>query len=342
MASTSQTILVTGASSFIAAHVLEVFFDAGYKIRGVVRSQSSADKVLKSHSKCADKLSFAIVEDMTKPGAFDEAVRGVEGVIHLQSPFKLEVEDNEKDLLIPAIQGTTGILESIQRHNASVKRVVITSSFASNLDLSKGTWPEHTYTEKDWNPATYDEAKIANAAFAYCASKSLAEKAAWKYVADKNPNFTLSVICPPVVFGPNHHYVDDLTRLNESSTMFYNLMKGSTKEVPPTGFWAVVDVRDVALAHKLAYEKAEAAGQRYLTTSGSFSFDQVCNILNEELPELRSRVPQADPNYQLPPVYKVDNSKSRSELGISYRPLREIVVDTARNILELEKKLQQA
>lgn len=337
----ASTILVTGASGFIAAHVLITFLEAGYNVRATVRSQTSAENIRKSHAKYLEKLSFIVVEDITKPGAFDEAVKDVDGVIHTQSPFWLEVENNERDLLIPAIRGTIGILESVHRHNSRVKRVVITSSFAALADLSKGQWPEHTYSEEDWNPATFDEAKESNGAFAYCASKVLAEKAAWDFVEKNHPSFTVSTILPPVVYGPNAHYIHDLTHLNESSAMFYSLMNGSRKEVPPTGFWAVVDVRDAALAHRLAYEKPEAAGQRYFTVAGNFSFQQICDILRAEIPELQSRVPEGNTGEHLPAVYKLSNEKSRRELGLQFRPLKDTVVAAARNFLELEKTLGQ-
>jgi len=75
-----QTILVTGASGFVAAHVLNEFLDHGYNVRGTVRSKETAAKVRKTHAKYGDKLSFAIVEDVAAPGAFDEAVKGVNGV----------------------------------------------------------------------------------------------------------------------------------------------------------------------------------------------------------------------------------------------------------------------
>lgn len=337
----AATVLVTGASGFIAGHVLQTFLEAGYKVRGTVRSQASAEHIRKSHAKYLDKLSFVVVQDITKPGAFDEAVKDVDGVIHTQSPFWLEVESNERDLLIPAIQGTIGILKSVHKHNSRVKRVVITSSFAALTDLSKGQWPEHTYSEADWNPATFEEARESDGGFAYCASKALAEKAAWDFVEKNNPSFTVSTILPPVVYGPNVHYIDDLAHLNESSAMFYSLMNGSREEVPPTVVWAIIDVRDVALAHRIAFEKPEAAGQRYFVTAGRFSFQQVCDILRSEMPELKSRVPEGKTEAPLPPVYKVNNDKARSELGIQFRPLRDIVVATARNFLELEKTLGQ-
>jgi len=75
-----ETVLITGGSGFVAAHVLSAFLDRGYNVRATVRSQSSADKVKKSHGHYGDKLSFAIVPDVQTPGAFDEAVKGVQGV----------------------------------------------------------------------------------------------------------------------------------------------------------------------------------------------------------------------------------------------------------------------
>lgn len=333
------TVLITGASSFIGAHVLEQFLSQGTPVRGAVRSQDSADRILRVNTQYASLLSFAIVPDITAPGAFDEAVKGVEGVIHMASPFIMSTQDNEKDLLIPAIEGTTRVLESTYQHAPQVKRVVITSSFASIVDLSKGFREGYVYSEKDFNPATYDEAKFKDGGFAYCASKALAEKAAWKFVDEKKPNFTISVINPPVVYGPNHHYINNLNEINTSSAMFYSLMNGSRIEVPPTSFWAIVDVRDVAVAHKAAYYSPEAAGQRYFTTSGLFSFQQICDILREEFPELRGRVPVGNPGEPITGVYNVDNTKAKKELGIEFIPLRQMVIDTAKNFLDIEKRL---
>ncbi|KAM0453050.1 hypothetical protein ACHAPV_009165 [Trichoderma viride] len=333
------TVLITGASSFVGAHVLEQFLSDGTPVRGVARSQSSADRIMKVNAKYASLLSLAIVPDITAPGAFDDAVKDVEGVIHIASPFTINIKDNEKDLLIPAIEGTTQILESTYKYAPQVKRVVITASFASVFDLSKGFRPGYVYSEKDFNPATYDEGKNGNGIFAYCASKALAERAAWKFVEEKQPRFTVSVINPPAIYGPNHHYIDNLSELNTSSGMFYSLMNGSRTEVPPTTTWAVVDVRDVARAHKMAYYKPEAGGQRYLTTLGLFSFQKICDILREEFPELRDRVPIGSPGAPFPDVYGVDNTKVKSELGIDFIPLRQMVIDTAKNFLEIEKRI---
>jgi uncharacterized protein YbjT (DUF2867 family) len=76
----TQTILVTGATGFIAAHVIQQFLEAGYTVKGTVRSEAAAEKVRKAHPKYADALEFAIVKDIAVLGAFDEAVKGVDGV----------------------------------------------------------------------------------------------------------------------------------------------------------------------------------------------------------------------------------------------------------------------
>jgi len=341
--SAGKTVLITGASGFVAAHVLNEFLDHGYSVVGTVRSEATADKVRKTHAKYGDKLSFAIVPDVAAPGAFDEAVKGVDGVIHTASPFQTEVKDNEKELLEPAIKGTIGVLSSIKKNNPNVKRVVFTSSFASIVDMSKGSWPEHTYTEADWNPVTYEAAKDADGGTAYCASKKFAEKAAYDFVEKEKPNFTVTAICPPMVYGPNAHSVSDLTHLNTSSADIYRLMNGSEKEVPFTPFYAFVDVRDVAKAHRLAYEKEAAGGQRYFVTGGNYGYQMICDIIRENVPEVKEKVPVGKPGSGIgQDVYKVDSSKAENELGMSFISLEKCITDAAKSLFELEKATGKA
>ncbi|ANB14895.1 methylglyoxal reductase (NADPH-dependent) GRE2 [Sugiyamaella lignohabitans] len=342
----ARTVLVTGASGYIAAHVILNFLEAGYRVIGTVRSQQSLETVKKSkfYSRFPGKYNFKIVPDITSPGAFDDAVANVDGVIHTQSPYiTSNITDNESQLLIPAIRGTVGILESIKKVNPKVKRVVITSSFAAIGDIPKGADYDHTYSEKDWNPATYEQALASTeGGFVYCASKALAEKAAWDFVEREKPNFSLSVINPPPVYGPIIHNVTSLANLGTSAATFYKLMNGSLTSVPATRLPTVVDVRDVGKAHLLAYEKDVAAGQRYLTTSGRFFFEQICQILLTEFPDLSGRVPvpTSIPDPAPEHCFRVDNSKSKQELGIEYYTLKQTVVDTAKSLLQLENSLQ--
>lgn len=159
--SNNMRVLLTGGSGFIAAHVLEYLLEHKHSVVTTVRSQAKADKVAAAHPKAGkDQLDFAIVEDVAQEGAFDKAVVSnppFDAVIHTASPFHFNVTDVQKELLDPAYIGTTGILKSIKKSAPSVKRVVITSSFASIVNPNTGNAPNKTYSEEDWNPITQEE-----------------------------------------------------------------------------------------------------------------------------------------------------------------------------------------
>jgi len=143
-----------------------------------------------------------------------------------------------------------------------------------------------------------------------------------------------------MVYGPPVHAVSSLGKLNTSSADIYRLMNGSEKDVPPTQFYAWVDVRDVARAHRLAYESADAAGQRYFVTAGTYSYQMICDIIREKVPEAKDRTPVGKPGTGLgADVYGVDNGKAKRELGISFVDLETSIVDTARRLSELEREL---
>lgn len=328
------TILITGATSFVGTHVIETFLEHGYKVRGQVRNDASALKVQKAFPTAGASLTTVSVADITAPGAFDAAVKDVSGVIHCASPFVMQVENNERDLLDPAIKGTTRILEAVAAHAPQVKRVVITSSFAAIVDPLQGARPGYTYTEADWNPTTYDDAvKTSDGAVAYCASKTLAEKAAWEFVEAKKPGFTVSTVNPPMVYGPVLHDTD-LEKLNTSIADIYRFMDGSQKEPGPTAFPAFADVRDVAEAHFLAYEREKEG--RFFITSGNFEYGDVCRVLREVLPDRKEKIPDPEltPHVE---CWKVDNSKTGKDLGMSFRSLHESIKDTALSLVALEQ-----
>ena len=117
-----------GGSGFIAAHVLGVLLERGHSVVATVRTAEKGERILERHNAIPkDKLSYVIVEDIAKPGAFSKAVQSdppFEIVVHTASPFHFNVTDPKKDLLDPAVIGTTGILKSIKQHAPTVKRVV--------------------------------------------------------------------------------------------------------------------------------------------------------------------------------------------------------------------------
>lgn len=258
-----------------------------------------------------------------------------------QSPqFHFNITDTKKDLLDPAIIGTTGILRAIKAHAPSVKHVVVTSSFAAIIDASKGNAPTHTYSEADWNPVTLEEA-YTSPAFGYRASKTFAERAAWDFVAKEKPGFTLTTLNPPMVFGPFVHYLNSLAALNTSNQRVRDLMTGKCKDgIPDTGTFIWTDVRDLALAHVRAIEVPEAAGKRFFVTAGYFSNKEICDIIRKNFPELESQLPAKDikgGEYPEGGLYKYDNTRALDILGIKFRSLEESITDLVKGLKEIKE-----
>lgn len=331
-----QTLLVTGANSFVAGHIIQVALKRGYNVRGTVRSETAAAKVHDIFSDYASQISVAIVPDITKPELYEAGFAGtstpITGVINVAAPFALQFDDNIRDLLEPAVNGAISILEATKRFGPNVRRVVNTSSFAAIFDLSLGYRPGYVYNEKDWNPMTFEEASTADGSTAYCASKGLAEKAMWDWAEKHTPKFSLTMINPPWVFGPHVGGLSSLNRLNESTEALYKLL--GAKEVPPIDFGGFVDSRVVAEAHIAAFETPEAANERFLVGT-HFDYQSAVDSLRVTIPSLDARLPVGTPG-QLTPVYTPDGSKAEKVLGIKYISLADTMRDSLLEILQAE------
>jgi len=332
-------VLLTGANGFIAVHILEVLLSRGYDVVGTVRSQSKT-AYLRNKFDNNEHLSFAVVKDITAPGAFDQVIKDhqFDAVLHTSSPFVYDVKDVEKELYEPAIRGTTEILKSVKAHGPTVKRVVVTSSFASVVDASKGTRPGYTYTDDDWNPITWEEG-LVNGGRGYSASEKFAEQAAWSFMRDEHPSFALTTVCPPMVYGPPEQEVTNMKYLNTSAEDIYKPFSGAGAS--SNAVWLWVDVRDAALAHVLAIERPAAANQRYLLSAGRYSARQFLEVIWKYYPERAAAkdVPKPGELYPAEGTYTSNNSKSVKDLGMTYRSLEESVLDTLRRFEELEKEL---
>lgn len=332
-------VLLTGGSGFIAAHILHYLIQQGYSVVTTVRSTDKADKIRSAYPTVGvDRLDFSIIEDIAQENAFDEVLMSTppfDAVIHTASPFHFNVTDVQKDLLDPAVKGTTGILGSIARHACSVKHVVITSSFASVVNPFMGAWPEHTYTELDWNPISLEQAS-ENVANGYRASKTFAEKAAWEFVQQENPSFSITTFCPPQVLGPVINHLDSLDSLNTSNQFIRDLIQGKFGDkIPPNATFTWVDVRDLALCHVLALENPRAANERFLVTAGPFCNRELVDMVRKHYNGLRDQLPpegSAGGEYPDHGLYKVDNSKVVKALGIGWKELSVTVIDTVNSL----------
>ncbi|KAL4963084.1 SDR family oxidoreductase [Aspergillus stella-maris] len=334
-------VLLTGGSGFVASHILNVLLERGYSVTTTVRSAAKGDKILQSYKVQDDKLSYVIIKDIAAEGAFDHALQAsppFDYVIHTASPFPANFADPVTDLLDPAIKGTTGILNAIKAYALSVKRVVITSSFAA---MANGVSPPHIYDESSWNPVTWNEA-VSDHSKSYRGSKTFAEKAAWEFVNHGDCLFDLVTLNPPLVYGPVIHHLENqgqsLASLNTSNQRIRDFIQGKYRfeSLPPTGTFLWVDVRDLALAHVRALEVPEAGGKRFFATAGHCSNKRIVDAIRETRPDVSHLLPQ-NPVDDFPgdSCYGFDNSRSREILGIQFRSLEEGIGDTADSLLEL-------
>jgi nucleoside-diphosphate-sugar epimerase len=239
-------------------------------------------------------------------------------------PLTYNTTNNEKELILPAINGVRAILTAASRE-PSIRRVVLTSSFASVMDANRTAPPYFTYTASDWNPLTYAEsvAPTTSAIIAYRGSKKFAELAAWDYVRDHKPGFDLVTLCPPMTFGPVVHPVESVDKLNESNAMLWKVASGVTPlPVARVPFW--VDVRDVAQAHVEALVRPEAGGKRFIPAAPErFSYALAARIVEEEFEWARGKVSREE--QVIDESHGLDGETAARELGLRYRSFRDTV-----------------
>lgn len=117
-------------------------------------------------------------------------------------------------------------------------------------------------------------------------------------------------------------------------------MQGAAKdEIPPTGVWLFVDVREVALAHVKAAEVEAAGGNRFFVVAGKFNNKQLGAVLRKGLPDLADKLPtEKTPGGEFPEggLYDIDNSKSKEILGLKYRSFDESALDTAKSLQSIK------
>ena len=237
--SEDTTVVVTGASGFIGSWITKTLLDAGYTVRGTVRNPDNTDKYeFLTDMEGADGQLTLWKGELLTDGSFDDAVSGADFVIHTASPYVLDVDDPQTDLVDPAVEGTQNVLDSCSKAD-SVQRVVVTSSMAAITDEPDS---EYVLTEEDWN----EKSSLDRNPYYY--SKTLAEKKAWELA--EAADWDLVVINPFLVIGPS------LTpSLNTSNKIFVDLLVGEYPVVMNLT-WGMVDVRDVAEAHVKAIEVA--------------------------------------------------------------------------------------
>ncbi|KAI0894298.1 ketoreductase [Annulohypoxylon nitens] len=328
-------VLVTGGSGFIASHIIDAFLDDGFEVVATVRSDEKGRGIIDSTPlPQRNNISYVIIGDIAAEGAFDSVFKtesAFDYVVHTASPYTLVIRDPVKDLLDPAIKGTTGILKSVKAHAPSVKRIVITSSSAAILNPLQHA---KVYNETIWAPWTLED--IHNPKTAYETSKVLSEKAAWSFMDTERPNFDLATINCTFTFGPLQRSLRNLDGMNTSNHRVRDMLQGKMKGgLPPTlPVFTFVDVRDVAKSHLRAVTVPEAGGNRLYISSGHFSNKRIADVIQKSFPKFAPRLPDNSQDDLPADVYQSDNSKSKRMLGMDYIDLEKSIKDTVQSILD--------
>lgn len=275
----SELVLLTGASGFLGAHTTLVLLRAGFRVRAAVRDVAKAASRFDVFTPpdARERLSFVRLE-LTRDEGWNEAATGCTYLVHTASPVPSGPVKDADAVVGPAREGTLRALRAARR--ARLKRVVLTSSTAAVLwgharDGSK------VYDEKDWTVLTESVA-------AYERSKTLAERAAWDYVAalPESERFELVALLPGAILGP---LLDD--DFSVSGTIVKALLGREFPGVPDLGF-ALADVRDAAEMHVVAMLHPAAAGERFIVAGEHVPLKDIAALLARHYAARGFRVPE--------------------------------------------------
>jgi len=331
-----STTLVTGGTGFIGSWVVKQLLEKGYTVRITARDKNRKDKF--AHLSAIADASSGTLEvweaDLLKQGSFDEAAKGCEGIIHIASPFILDVKDAQKDLVDPAVKGTQNVLSAASK-SGTVKKVVLTSSVASvhgdSVDMKDQNLSE--FTEEQWNTTS----TLTHQPYSF--SKVQAEKSAWK-IADAQSDWKLVVINPAFVLGPT--LIESSS--SESLKVMRDMLKGKFRTGAAELYFGFVDVRDVAKAHVLALESDTAEG-RHIISERVMNFLDMANVIGAEFPGKYKLPKSLAPKFMMYlmgwafgatikfvkqnigyPI-KLNSTKSREALGLEYIKVEDTIKD---------------
>ena len=334
-------VLVTGGSGFIASYCILQLLAAGYRVRTTVRSlarEADVRAMLKqAGAEPGDRLSLFAAE-LEQDAGWRPAVEGCDYVLHIASPLSEHVPKNEDEMIVPARDGTLRVLRAAR--DAGVKRVVLTSSSAA-ITYGRGPQPAR-FDETHWTDVNRGDVHP------YAKSKTLAERAAWDFIAREGGGLELSVINPVLVLGPV--FGPDYS---PSILLVKRLMEGAIPGCPRL-YFGIVDVRDVAELHVSAMTHPAAKGERFLAVAGDFmSVREIAAVLKARLGPAAGRVPtrqvpdwlvravalfHPQARHILPELGKVKNGsgeKARRLLGWAPRSREDAIAATGESLLRL-------
>jgi nucleoside-diphosphate-sugar epimerase len=301
-------VAIIGGSGFIGSYITQKFLAKNFKVKVSATDLTKKEKYQHLMNLAnADNLEISSLntQDITALKTF---IRDCEILIHCGTPFQLEVEDVQKELFDPTIQGTENLLKVISETSTVKKVVFIASVAAYNAAFpfpADSQSPDHLYTEKD-TPSIHESNHP------YAQAKHYADQAVRKFVKDyPDIEFEIVSVFPTFVVGKP---LSD--RQDSTSVGLQFLIKN---KLTPNPFiemlfqqdveFALVDVNDVADSVFKAATINELHGKNYLLSSESWKMSDISLMLNKQQPEGESRI-----------VYS--SELATKDLGVKFNPAR--------------------
>lgn len=340
----AEIVMVTGGTGYLGSWIVKGLLEKGYTVRLAMRNKNDAAKV--AHLKDTVEKAPGKLElweaDLLNEGAYNDLAQGSRFIIHSASPFTTNTKDPQKELVDPALKGTENVLNAALR-SETIQKVIVTSSVAAvhgdNIDMREQQLEE--FTEEHFNTTS----SLEHQPYSY--SKVVAEKRAWE-IHEKQHQWQLIVINPSFVMGPPL----SKTTHSESLKLMRDLLTGKYRWGAPDLMFGFVDVRDVAKAHILALEDPSAQG-RYILAERVISIYDFSQIIKKlygkkyKLPMMKAPkffVSLLAPSYDLSRKFvqrnvgytlRLNSSKSRKQLHLSYIPLEKTIKDMITRMEEL-------
>lgn len=339
---TSQNILVTGGTGYIAGHIILQLLDSGHHVRTTIRDRGreAAVRTAFREAGATNDDQLEVVEaDLLSDARWADAVDGVDSVIHVASPVPAGPIAHEDDVIVPAREGTLRVLRAAR--DAGMRRVVQTSAFHA---VGFGHPPlDRAFTEDDWSVIDGPGMDV------YGRSKVLAERAAWDFVSTQGGDMQLTTLLPVAVVGPVIG-----SRVSGANNLIRPIVGGQLPGYPDFAA-PFVDVRDVAEAHIAAITARGAGGERFLLSAqqSAVPLAEVGDALRDGLGERGRKVPpgsmsdaevraaaESTPALRLMVAElgyrkQVSSDKARRVLGFSPRPWQEAVVAAADSMISV-------
>jgi dihydroflavonol-4-reductase len=301
-----QTIGIIGGAGFIGSYVTKQFLENGFRVKvsatDISKKEKYAHLAALPHAEHME-LAPLDVQNLDQLKAF---AAGCDILVHGGTPFQLEVEDPQRDLLDPTIKGTENFLR-VAGEMPSVKKVVFIASVAA-INTNFPQLPAGKAEGDTINEA--DTFYFSEENHPYAQAKFIANRVVDQFIADNpDPGFEITTVSPVGVMGKAMSAREDSTSMgiqflfknkiapNPFIQMFYDLDVN----------WALVDVADVGEATYKAAVTKNIHGKNYLLSSESYRISDISLMLNQQPPAGKPTV-----------VYS--NELAKKDLGMTFKP----------------------